>query len=82
MKKSKEIPIGGIGVINGYRVMAKEYLFENTCDDCCFGLRSGYHRICPIKACSANYRKDKKHVYFVIAKEAQEACNDQISNND
>lgn len=72
MKKNKEIPIGGIGIINGYRVMAKEYLFKNSCDDCCFGLRSGYHGNCPIKKCSAQYREDKKHVYFVIAKEVEE----------
>ena len=72
MKKNKEIPIGGIGMIDGYRVTAKEYLFENSCDDCCFGLRSGYHGNCPIKKCSASHRDDKKHVYFVIAKEVEE----------
>ena len=33
MKKNKEIPIGGIGIINGYRVMAKEYLHINSCDE-------------------------------------------------
>lgn len=71
MKKNKEIPIGGVGIINGYRVMSKEYLLINTCDDCCFGHRSGYSGDCPVKKCSALYREDKKHVYFVIAKEVK-----------
>lgn len=65
--KNNEIPIGGVGVINGYKVMAKEYLFENTCDDCCFSLRAGYKYACPYNKCSAMKREDKKHVYFVIA---------------
>ena len=72
MKKSKEISIGSIGIIDGYRVTAKEYLFENSCDDCCFSLRSGYHGSCPFKKCSAEYREDKRSVYFVLAKEAEE----------
>lgn len=72
MKKIKEIPVGGIGIIHGYRVMAKEYLLENSCDDCCFCRNSGYPGDCPIKKCSAPYREDKKHVYFVIAKEVKE----------
>lgn len=71
MKKSKEIPIGDISVIHGYSVMAKEYLPENTCDDCCFSLRSGYTGNCPIKKCSLKYREDKKDVYFVIVKEVE-----------
>ena len=32
MKKNHEIPIGGIGVVNGYKVMAKEYKLENSCE--------------------------------------------------
>lgn len=64
--KKNEVPIGGVSVINGYKVMAKEYLLENTCDDCCFSLNAGYQHVCPIKKCSAKQRKDGKHVYFVI----------------
>lgn len=70
MKKNKEIPIGEVGMINGYRVMAKEYLHENSCDDCCFSRNAGYHHECPIKKCSAKSREDKKDVYFVIAENA------------
>lgn len=66
MEKNKEIPIGGIGVINGLRVMVKEYLLENSCEDCCFSRSSGYHWPCPSNKCFAKTRKDKKHVYFVI----------------
>lgn len=69
MKKSKEIPIGGIGMINGYRVMAMEFQLENNCDDCCFGLSAGYHRECPINKCFSRNREDKKHVYFVLVKD-------------
>lgn len=69
MKKSKEIPIGGIGMINGYCVMAKEYLLENSCDDCCFGLNAGYHGKCPNNKCLARNREDKKYVYFVLVKD-------------
>lgn len=64
--KRNEIPIEGIGVINGYKVMAKEYLFENTCDDCCFSLNAGYKSCCPFKKCTARNREDKTHVYFVF----------------
>lgn len=67
--KKNEIPIGGIGVINGYKVMAKEYLLENTCDDCCFSLNAGYKHDCPINKCSPLKREDKKHVYFVSIEE-------------
>ena len=42
-KQYKEIPIGGIGVIAGQRVIAQKYLPENTCDDCCFSLNAGYN---------------------------------------
>lgn len=65
MKKNVEIPIGGTGVVEGQRVMAKEYLLENSCDDCCFGRYAGYRYQCPFKKCHAKYRKDNKHVYFV-----------------
>lgn len=68
--KKNEIPIGGIGIINGYKVMAKEYLLENSCDDCCFGRSAGYKQVCPINKCSANKRKDGKHVYFVIVEKS------------
>lgn len=71
-KKNQEIPIGGIGIINGYKVMAKEYTFENSCDDCCFGHSAGYPHACPLKKCSAKSRTDKKHVYFVIAEKRGE----------
>ena len=54
-KQYKEIPIGGIGVIAGQRVIAQKYLPENTCDDCCFSLN----------ACNGGSREDKTHVYFV-----------------
>lgn len=64
--KNDEIPIGGTGMIFGYKVTAKEYLTSTTCDDCCFGLRSG-HEECPRRKCDARYRQDKKHVYFVLA---------------
>lgn len=66
MKKNKEIPIGGIGIINGYRVMAKEYLHTNSCDECCFSLNSGYRFECPHNKCSNLKRTDRKHVYFTI----------------
>lgn len=72
MKKNSDIPIGGIGIISGYRVMAKEYLLENTCDDCCFSKTSGYHWPCPFDKCFARTRQDKTHVYFVIAEKGDE----------
>lgn len=65
MKKAKEIAIGEIGVIDGQRVMAKEYLIENSCDDCCFSRNAGYNHPCPMKKCNGASRQDKKHVYFV-----------------
>lgn len=58
--KNKEIPIGGIGVINGYKVMAKEYLLENTCDDCCFSRNNGYYHPCPIKSAVPNRERTKR----------------------
>lgn len=64
--KKDEISIGGVGVINGYKVMAKEYLLDNSCDDCCFSLNAGYKQVCPIRKCESKRRTDKKHVYFVI----------------
>jgi hypothetical protein len=74
--KNKEIPIGGIGVINGYKVMAKEYLLENTCDDCCFSRNNGYYHPCPIKKCSSKSRTDKKNVYFeMVEKGGNNASN-------
>ncbi|MDE7345362.1 MAG: hypothetical protein K2N48_01315 [Muribaculaceae bacterium] len=69
MKKNNEIPIGGIGVIEGMRVMAKEFSFNNSCDECCFSLHADYHHPCPRKKCDAKTREDKKHVYFVKAEE-------------
>lgn len=65
MKKLKEIPIGGIGVIDGCRVMAKEYLPENSCDDCCFSRNAGYCPDCPSNKCEAKRREDKTDVYFI-----------------
>lgn len=67
MRKDNEIPIGGIGVIDGMRVMAKEYLLANSCGDCCFSLNAGYNPPCPIRKCDGRRREDKKHVYFVKA---------------
>lgn len=72
MKKRNEIPIGGVGVINGYKVMAKEYRLENSCDDCCFSRNAGYHHACPLKKCIARLKTDKKHVYFVMAEKGGE----------
>lgn len=66
-KQNTEIPIGGVGVIDGQRVIAQEYLPVNTCDDCCFSLNAGYNLPCPIKKCDGRRREDKKHVYFVKA---------------
>lgn len=67
MKKNTEIPIGGIGIINGYRVMAKEYLYTDSCDECCFSLNSGYRSpSCPFNKCAAHKREDRKHVLFTI----------------
>lgn len=68
-KNNKEIPVGGIGVINGYKVMAKEYSYKNSCDDCCFSMHSEHVRMCPINKCHTKYRKDKTHVYFVRVEE-------------
>ena len=65
MKKNVEIPIGGIGIVEGQRVMVKEYMLENSCDDCCFGMNHGYSLPCPAKKCDGKRRTDKKHVYFV-----------------
>lgn len=64
MKKNKEIPIGGVGIINGYRVTAKEYSYRDSCARCCFSVAAGYRHECPIKKCSGEYREDGKHVYF------------------
>lgn len=72
-KRNKEIPIGGIGVVNGYKVMAKEYKLENSCDDCCFGRNAGYHHACPLNKCNDKKRADKKHVYFVLAEKGGDA---------
>lgn len=69
MKKNNEIPIGEIGIINGVRVMAKEYLSYNTCNDCCFSLNAGYRFGCPVRKCNGMYRNDKTHVYFVEVKQ-------------
>lgn len=68
-KKSKEIPIGGIGIIEGYKVMAKEYKHTDSCDACCFSKTAGYHQKCPMSKCFPDKRDDKKHVYFVISEE-------------
>lgn len=68
-KKNKEIPVGGIGIINGYKVMAKEYSYKDSCDLCCFSKIAGYRFPCLLKKCSAKYRQDKKHVYFVRVEE-------------
>lgn len=65
MKKNKEIPIGGIGIIDNIRVMAKEYTYKDSCDQCCFSLNADYHFPCPEKKCSKKYRLDKRDVYFV-----------------
>ena len=65
-KQKKEIPIGGTGLIDGYKVMAHEYLPSNSCDDCCFGFISVYKFPCPMKSCHARNRSDHKHVYFTI----------------
>ncbi len=74
MKKKIEIPIGGIGVIEGYKVMAKKYLPENSCDDCCFSRNAGYWLDCPINRCEAKGREDKTDVYFVrIESEVKDA---------
>ena len=64
-KKNNEIPIGGIGVINGYRVVAKEFTLVNDCEDCVFSSKQGYSLPCPMNKCTARKRSDKKHVYFV-----------------
>ena len=68
-KQKKEIPIGGVGVIDGYKVMAHEYLPSNSCDDCCFGFISGYKFPCPMNSCHARKRSDNKHVYFTIVEQ-------------
>lgn len=65
MKKSKEIPIGGIGIVESCKVMAMEYRYNDSCEMCCFSLNAGYHFPCPAKKCSGKYRQDKKDVYFV-----------------
>lgn len=65
MKRYKEIPIGGIGLIENIRVEVKKYLFTDWCEKCCFSLTAGYLDPCPIKKCSARFREDKKDVYFV-----------------
>lgn len=72
MKPKKEIPIGGIGIINGVKVTVKEYLLSNTCNDCCFSICAGYTMRCPTKKCCADSRSDKKDVYFVEVKEEKQ----------
>lgn len=71
-KKKKEIPVGGTGVIDGRRVMAKRYdddHFYDGCDRCCFGTANGYDDPCPTTKCRGKYRSDKTEVYFVEVKE-------------
>ena len=67
--QKKEIPIGGVGVIDGYKVMAHEYMPSNSCDDCCFSFNSGYKFPCPKMSCHAHSRIDHKHVYFTIVEQ-------------
>lgn len=72
-KKKNEIPVGGTGVIDGRRVMAKRYADDRSyegCDRCCFSLKAGNHSgVCPTRRCAAKCRQDKTDVYFVEVKE-------------
>lgn len=73
MKKAKEIPIGGVGIVAGVRVAAMEYHYMGDCGKCCFSSTAGYHLPCPLTKCAARFREDKKHVYFVKIEENEES---------
>lgn len=68
MTKQKEIPIGGIGIVNGVRVLVREYTYKDSCDNCCFSRAAGYKFPCQANKCFACNRKDRTNVYFVEVK--------------
>lgn len=68
MKRKKEIPINGVGIIDGYKVMAKKFDYRMDCSDCCV-FSGSYPFPCPNHLCHAKHRTDKTHVYFVEVKE-------------
>ena len=65
MNKKKEIPIGGIGIIDGVRVMVMKSDYKIGCDLCYWQGKD--HKSCPYNKCDGRKRDDKTHVYFVQA---------------